>query len=174
MPRITTISISILIVFVVGFFFTWPQYQNLRNITAEVREKKVELQYKEEYFSNLRKTSEELKNYESEISKIDSVLPSGLFLPSLFNFLDKTASQNGLILKQVGKFSVISSKEKPERIKEIHLEITISGSYPAFKNFLSALEKTARFVEAENIVFSFPKSEEEHFSFDLKIKAYSY
>lgn len=173
MSRITTISICLLIVFVVGFFLVWPQYQNFRELTAEVRARKTELQYKEEYFSNLRKISEELKNYELEISKIDSALPSDPFLPSLFNFLTKTAAQNGLILKDIGKFSVTSSREKPE-IKEIYLEIIVTGSYPAFKNFLSALEKTARFVEVENIAFSFPKLEEEMFSFNLKIKAYSY
>jgi len=172
MSRTTAILISLLGVFIIGFFLIFPQYQNLKETNLKIQEKRTELQYKEEYFSNLKKISEELKNYELELSKIDSALPSDPSLPSLFNFLEKASSQNGLILKYVGSFSVTPSEKKPE-IKEIDLNITVAGSYPAFKNFLSTLEKIARFVEVENVAFSFPK-EEEPFSFNLKIKAYSY
>lgn len=174
MSRITIISINFLIILAIGFFFVFPEYRNLKNLTTEVREKKAELQYKKEYYSNVKRISEELKKYESEISKIDSAFPSRPFLPSLFNFLEKTAIQNGLILKQIGKFSITPSKENLE-IKNIYIEIIAGGSYPAFKNFLSALEKTARLVEVENIVFSSPTLEEEKlFSFELKIKTHSY
>ena len=172
MSRLTIISITLPIILLVGFFFTWPQYQNVRNLGLEVQAKQNELQNKEEYFSKIKETSDELKNYEAEVSKIDSALPSDPFLPSLFNFLDKTANQNGLILKQLGSFSVVDSKAKPD-IKEINIGITVSGSYPAFKNFLSALEKTARLVEVDDIIFSYPSAKETP-SFDLVIKAHSY
>ena len=179
MSRPTTILISLCGVFLIGFFWLSPQYQNLKNLNLKIGEKKAELQHKEEYYSNLKKISEESKNYESELSKIDSALPLDPSLPSLFNFLEKTAAQNGLILKNFGTFSVTPSatpsEEQPEitEIKSIYLDITVAGSYPALKNFLSALEKTARFVEAENISFSSPK-EKEPFSFNLTIKAHSY
>lgn len=176
MSRQTIILINFLAVSLIGFFFGWPQYQNLKGINLKIQEKKVELQYKEEYFSNLKKTSEELKNYESELSKIDFALPSGRSLPSLFNFLSNAASQNGLIFKNVDSFSIVHSatpsEEQPE-IKSIYLNITVAGSYSAFKNFLSVLEKTARLIEVENITFFTPQ-EKEPFSSNLKIKAHSY
>lgn len=172
MFRQTIILISLLAVFLTGFLFAWPQYQNLREVRLKIQEKKAELQYKEEHFSNLRKISEEVKNYEPELLKINSALPQTPSLPSLFNFLSKTAVQNGLVFKNIGSFVVAPSKEKAG-IKEVSLDIAVAGSYPAFKNFLSALEKTARFIEVENIGFSSPQ-EKELFSFNLRIKAHSY
>jgi len=173
MSRQTTILINLLAVFLIGFFLVWPQYQNLRRLNIEIQTKRTELQYKEEYFSNIKTISEELKKYETELSKIDSALPSGPSLPSLFNFLEKTSSQNGLIFKYVGTFSV-TPLEANSGIKGIYLNIAVAGSYPAFKNFLASLEKTARLIEVDNISFSTPQKAEEPFSFNLKIKAYSY
>lgn len=172
MSRTNAILISLLGVFIIGFFLIFPRYQNLKETNLKVQEKRTELQYKEEYFSNIRKTSDELKNYEGELSKIDSAFPADPSLPSLFNFLEKTASQNGLILKYIGTFSVNSSEEKPA-IKDISINVTVAGSYPAFKNFLVGLEKTARFIEVENVLFSIP-AKDEPFSFALKLKAHSY
>jgi len=173
MSRIAAILISLLGIFLIGFFLLWPQYQTLRELNFKIQEKKTELQYKEEYFSNLKKISEELKNYEPALSKIDSAFPSDPSLPSLFNFFEKAGSQNGLILKYIGPFYISSRPDMP-KVKEIHINITVTGSYPAFKNFLSALEKTARLFELENISFSSPEKTEEPFAFELKIKAYSY
>lgn len=172
MSKTTSILICLVATFLVGFFLVAPKSQDLRELNFNVQEKKVELQYKEAYFSNIKKLSNELTNYEGELSKIDSAFPVDSSLPSLFNFLDKTSAQNGLILKYIGTFSVTSSEEKPA-IKDISINVTVAGPYPAFKNFLSALEKTARFIEVENVLFSTP-AKDEPFSFALKIKAHSY
>lgn len=172
MSRLGTILINFLIAFLIGYFLILPKYQTLKDLKLTLQEKKAELQYKEEYFSNIKKISEELKKYELELAKIDSAFPPDPSLPSLFNFLEKASSQNGLILKSIGPFQITFSEEKLG-IKEIYLNIVVTGSYPAFKNFLSTLEKTARLIEIENINFAFPEKEESP-AFNLKIKTHSY
>jgi len=174
MSKSAAIVIFLLASLIVGVFLLFPKTQDLRAIRLEIGERNAELQSKEKHFSNLQETSKELEEYQSELSKIDSALPSDLSsLPSLFNFLQKASSQNGLILKNVGAFSVTVSEERPE-IKEITLNFGVSGSYPSFKNFLSTLEKSARLIEVENISFSVPQEKETSFPFDLKIKVHSY
>ena len=173
MSRITTIFISLLVVFLLGFFYAWPQYHRVIGLTADLQERKIELELKKDYFTSVEKAAQELEQYKEEVVKIDSAIPTKSSLPSLFNFVGTTASQNGLILAKIGKFSVSPSRER-EGIKDIFLEVTLAGSYSSFKNFLAALEKTSRIIKAENIIFKAPKPEEDSFSFDLKLKAYSY
>lgn len=184
MPRIITILICIFATLILILFLVWPKYKDLRSSQLEIKRKETELGYMEEYFSDLSKTSEELTRYEVELSKIDSALPADPSIPSLLNFLQKTSAQNGLIFKDFGGFSIVSppkpgegkapSKEGelPSKIKKIHIDFEVSGSYPALKNFLTTLENSARIFEVESISFS--SEEEEIFSFDLAIETYSY
>lgn len=170
MPRLATISICLFLTLILALFLIWPKYQDLRSLRIKIKTKETERQYQEEYFSNLNKIYEELRQYETEISKIDSVLPREPSIPSLLNFLEKASTQNGLVFKELGSFSIIPPKEG--RIKEIYLDFSVSGSYSFFKNFLNTLEKSAKIIEVENISFSF--EEGEAFSYSLKIKTHSY
>lgn len=163
----------------------WPKYQESEALRLKIEEKETEIRYLEAYFSNLNQLSQELEGYEVQLSKIGFALPSdsSLALISLINFLQKASSQNGLIFKELGSFSIISPKtltetpglpetKPPSEIKEIHLSFEVAGSYSALKNFLHTLEKSARLIEVENI--SFVYEEVEIFSFNFEIKTYSY
>lgn len=152
------------------FLLIWPKYQSLSSLNKEISQKTSEFQSQEKYFQDLQKTSEELKKYQDSLSKIDSALPSDPSLPELFNFLQNFSSQSGLSLKKISPSS-ISPKEE---LKESRVDLTLSGDYPSFKNFLSVLEKSARMIELEKIFFSSPQKETESFDFNLTIKVYSY
>lgn len=165
------IAISLFIILVLGVVLVLPKYQDLKSLQEKISQKRAELQYTQDYFSDLNKLSTELKKYSAELSKIDSALPLDPSLPSLFRFLQKTSSESGLVLKRLGQ---VSSNSLPERgkLKEYSLDLSLSGSYLSFKSFLSALEKTARLIEIES--FSFSSLEGPPFTFSLKIKFHSY
>ena len=173
MTRPTIIFLNIVIILILFFLFIKPQYASWQALSVELQERKEELKLKQDYFNNLKTLSEALKNYDEQVAKIDSALPEHPSLPSLLNFFQSTAAQNGLVLKDVGKFAVVSNKEKPE-IKEMSLEIMTTGSYPQLKTFLADIEKSSRLIEIENLVFSLPKPNENFFTFDLKTKSNSY
>jgi len=185
MSRLTPIIICFFLILLIAFFLIWPKYQELKGIEAEIKVKKTELQYSEEYFSKLNQVSQRLKGYEAQLAKIDFALPSdaSLSLLSLMNFLQEASFQNGLVFKEFGSYSIASPKpaattpgspetELPAKIKEIRLNFEVSGLYSALKNFLIALEKSAKIIEVESISFSF--EEGEIFSFALNIRTYSY
>lgn len=167
------IGISLIVALILIVVLIWPKYQELSIFEKQIEGKKTELELETTYFAHLQQVSQELKQYENQLSKIDSALPQTSFLPDLLNFIQKAASQSGLLLKEISpvKTTQISSEETAQ-IKEVKLSLSLVGDYFSFKNFLSALETSARLIEVENISFSSPK--EGPFTFDLIIKVYSY
>jgi len=163
-------------VIIIAILFLWPKYQELKITQKNIEQKKIELQTKEEYLLKLSEIQTELERYQEEFSKINSALPDDPSFPSLFNYLQKTFSETGLILEKIDSFSISSSQDLLD-LKEAVFSIGVAGSYSSFKNFLSVLEKSARLIEVENISFSSSKKEEgveELFVFNLKLKVYSY
>ena len=163
---------AITLIFSLAFasLFSWPKYLELSSLRNDIKTKQDELDWQKEYFKKLIQTKAELKQYETELSKISTALPGDNSVPSFLNFFQTAASQSGLILTSVNPFIVASSTTPT--IKETQLSVVLDGPYPAFKNFLSVLERSSRFIDVENISFSSPK-EKDIFTFSIKIKFYS-
>jgi len=184
--KIFIIIISFLLLLLVFLFLVWPKYQELTEINAKIDSKETELRYAKEHFSELKKLSQKLEEYQAQLAKVDSALPSNapLSLLSVINFLQKEASNNGLIFKNLNstfitlpKTSAASSKrtatpKSVTNIKEIKIDFELTGTYPALKNFLRVIENSARIIDVENLSFSFEESP--IFSFFLSVKTYSY
>ena len=175
MNRLVIFISILLFIIALVFLSLWPKYQDWRSLERRIREKEIELYYEGEHFSALEKISSELAESEAALSKIDSAIPQSPSLPGLFNFLQKTSSQEGLILKAMSPTSTYFSKEAPG-IQETQFNLMVSGSYSSFKNFISVLEKSARFIRIDRISLSSPEQAEENsiFSFSLELKTYSY
>ena len=166
-------AVSLLIVILITALILWPKFQELKIVQKNIEEKKAELQAKEEYLLKLSEIKAKLEEYQQEFSKIDSALPANPSLPSLFNYLQKTSSESGLILTEISPFTVSPSIDFPG-LQESVFSVEVSGSYSSFKNFLSILEKSARLIEIENISFSSSGQKGESFVFKLGFKAHSY
>lgn len=168
------INTTIILVLLLGgaTFFLWPKYKDFNGLRMNVQEKKTEMANKETYFSKLNEASLKLKNYGSELQKINAALPATATVPELVDFLAKKSSENGLILERV-TLDKISPLEKDSQTQKISLNISLSGFYPSLKNFLSSLQKNSRLIEVDSILFSEPDLGNT-FTIDLKIKAYSY
>ena len=175
MNRPITITICLLVAMAFGIGLVFPKYKDLKILQEQIAQKEAELRTKDEYFLNLNNLLEALKleRYSDSLSKIDTVLPADFLSPSFFDFLQKTSSENGLVLESIGEVSSKSSKER-EGLKEYSLSLSLIGSYSSFKSFLLSLEKTARLIETESFSFASPQKENELFSFGLQIKFYSY
>ncbi len=171
--------VSILLVFLIvlgGYFFWWPEYQNFQGLKLALEKKKAEFEQAEKYLSGLKTLSDKFAGYRDEVAKVDSALPSEPSIPALFDFIQKTGSQNGLILEEINLDKLPLGEG---RIRKIPFSITVSGAYPAFKNFLSAVYRNARLIEVNSINFSSPIAEEKgggsnFFKFVLNLEAHSY
>ena len=161
-----------LIAFVILGALVFPIYQDFRKIQAEIKIKETNLENNQEYLAALNDIYSKFEELKPQLSKIDSALPKEPSLPNFLHFIQKTISENGLILTGISSSQAAPIKGK-EKIKETSLELNISGKYSAFKNLLFSLEKSARLIETTDISFS-SKNLEEILSFKLTIKVHSY
>lgn len=153
-----------------SIFFVFPKYQEITDLKVRIEEKRIALQHQEEYSQSLRDLEKKLEDYKESLEKVDSALSEEPDIPSLFDFLQRAASENGLILEKTGTFSVSPSKSEGE-VGEAKVSFSVSGPYPSFKGFLKTLEKSARLIELERLSFSSPK-EGDIFPFSLEIKVH--
>jgi Tfp pilus assembly protein PilO len=185
MSKLIFIFLGIVVILAMGFFLIWPKYQKFEKLKTDLENKELELRYSQEHFEKNQKLLEDLEEYQDQISKIDLALPndSSFAAISLINFLGSTSYQNGLNLKNLKSFSIVEPKppaqaagapaQPPSKVKEILVDFEVSGSYPALKNFINALENSAKLIEVENLTLEI-KEKEEMPTFNLKIKTFSY
>jgi len=184
MSKLIFIFLGIVAILAIGFFLIWPKYQKFESLKVDIENKELELRQTEDYFAKLERTAEDLKGYQTQISKIDFALPddSSFATISLINFIGNASGANGLIFKKLKSFSITSPKPSAQapgapvqpqsKVKDISLDFEVSGSYFALKNFIQTLENSAKIIEVENLSFSVEK--EEVPSINLKIKTFSY
>ena len=167
---ITTI---ILVALFLGTLLLWlPKYQDLSLKLNELKVKKEELKNKKDYFAQLQEISDSFQQYQQEISRVEAALPSSPKIPDFLNFIEKIASQNGLILQST-KMTKAQSLQQPSNIFKVPLDLSLAGSYSAFKNFLSELQSSSRLIELEQLSFS-TLDKGQIFKFDLRVRIHSY
>ena len=173
MSRLIIAISFLLLVFSIlgGVFYCWPKFQDFLYLRIELKGKDTEIKQKEEYFSKLDSLSSKMINYPEELAKINSALPIDPSIPALFNFMQVVSSENGLILENLTLGSISPLSEKG--VNQISFNISVSGSYSAFKNLLSALYGNARMIDINSIGFS-SNEEKDLFVFSIDLATYSY
>lgn len=172
MNKQIVIIVSFCLILLLGIGLVWPRYQELKFLEQKIERKTAEVLKREKDLGHLKKTAQTLENYQTQLAKVDSALPSNPELSALFDFIQKTGAQSGLVLKSIS-YNPPQPFPGSEDFKETEASLAVSGVYPSFKNFLSVLEQSARLIEIESISF-LASPEEEFRDFDLKIKVYSY
>ncbi|MEK7482397.1 MAG: type 4a pilus biogenesis protein PilO [Patescibacteria group bacterium] len=148
-----------------------PAYQEWSAANQKIKTKEAELRSQQDYYDSLQKASKSLQENADSLAKIDASLPQKPDTPSLFEYFQKTASQNGLLLETISAPS-ISDTEKFNG-KKIGFSLSLSGTYPSFKNLLSAFQKSARLIEIESIALRAP-AKGDIFNFNISLETYSY
>ena len=168
-PLLTLIAIALSAAVI--FFFDWPKYKQFSSLEQQITDKKAELQSQKSYYEQVTKTENELQQYKDALAIINSALPEQDSVPDLLNFMQKSAAQSGLVIKQVAPFSVAPEKDSDIRITRVNIEL--QGDYNGLKQFLESLEDSARFIEVNKVTFSYPQ-EGTVFTFSLTITTYHY
>jgi len=177
---IIIVSISLAISIILGAVLVLPKYQKLSHLRGQIVQNKVQLENQNKYIQQLKAIDKKMEEKQEFVSKVNSALPSGADTPSLLKFLEETAAQSGVTIKKADWQERSSAMDREQReklkgkLKEYSIGLDISGSYFAFRNFLVALEKSARLIEAPQVSFSINQESEQAPSFRMTIKIYSY
>lgn len=95
-----------------------------------------------------------VSQYNQRLTDIDSfsrVIPEGQNIPELLVNLEALASENGLVFSGVN----FTPKDlKSPGVKTLIMVVRVKGSYPAFKNYLVAMEKSLRIFDVMSFSFS--------------------
>jgi len=182
------IFIFIIILFLIGaYFLWWPIYQDFRKSGIDLDVETEKVKKKKDYIFELENNLNSLIGYEEEISKINSALPLQYSASSLFSFVQKTASENGLIINEAEftETSSLAAQTTAEigaiQIDRIDFRVVITGKYPSFENFVSSVYKNSRLVEITSIIIKPAEQKQEEpeqvsdlFDFTLRMYAHYY
>ncbi len=166
------ISVLLLVILIAGaVLIWWPKYQEFKDLESQLVIKEKALNSKQEYFSKLNEISKKLEGYKESFNKIETALPGKVSEPDLFNFVQNTASGSGLILKKIGSTKISTSQEEGEKkeVQDITFAVSLSGSYSAFKDFLSNIYQSSRIIEVGSMKFPSPQTGTDLFEFDLTL-----
>lgn len=167
------IAISLIVSVIMGLLLVLPKYQEFSGLKAQINQKRKQLENQQKHAEQLNAQNLQLKQKQELVSKVDSALPFGPDIPSLLEFLERTSTETGVSIERIS-WQEVSFSGQAERIKEHTLGLNFSGSYFAFKNFLSALERNARLIDVFQVSFSLPPNPEEPISFKLVMRIHSY
>jgi len=162
--------IIILIALTFGLVLTIPKYQDLGDLKKTAAEKSFQLKNREDYFAEMRTISSDLKKYDTNLAKIKAALQPDPAIASFANFIQSASSQSGLILKNltygaadlnIAKSAGASGASKSYAVQSYDVVISLSGSYSAFKEFLSKAENSSRLIEVQEVSFTVSEASSE-------------
>ncbi len=166
--------VGVIISVSIGAIFVWPKYQEFNRLQERLVQERIKLEVQSEYLQELQRVENELRERQALVGKVKSALPLGPDIPSLLEFLQETSRKKGMWLENVSWREVLSRQIQEERLKEHTLSLDLTGSYLSFRNFLFALERSARLIEVLEATLTLPLEPDELISFGVKIKVHSY
>jgi len=170
------IIVSLLSAVLIVFFGILPRYSEAVSLKDQEAAKTTELRQQESYLEEIKILSREIDSRAEGLKKTNTALPEESDLLSVLNFIVKSGSQNGIIVKNIGAILVNPLKDG-SGLEEVSFDLSLIGSYPSFRNFLTSLEKSSRIISIEKVFINQEDSAEEGgaaITFGLKLKTLSY
>ncbi|GEM_PF-5455978 len=181
-----TIFLPILafLIFVEVLYGLVPSILKLQSLNRTSQKQTAVLEQTKGYFKNLQAIAEQLDQDQTILSNIEWALPEEVSMPSLMNFFQLTAAENGLILQNFSYEEAAtqagSKSQEPAsglnhinpNIKSAAFNLTVQGDLTSFLSFLKGLEISSRLLEVDSM--NFQVSGKETPQFGIRVKAYSY
>ncbi len=187
------IIISLVGSLILVFVFVKPLWSSIKALNQEIEQKGLEITATEEILAKTAELNQEYQNLKDEADKISLALPKEEDISYLLIQFENLASANGLLLETVNFTQTEeqktvggqSSQSQTEKIgppfPNLFLNVKVSGSYDAFKGYLTGLENNIRSMDTHSISFSIQRKEGQKglsllpsgiFEFDLGVSVY--
>ena len=146
--------LPLLLFFAVVAFAFWVLLPAWNSAQAALELKKANaenLAQRKQLTASLEKLISQYGARTADFNYFSKAIPTGQDIPGLLVGLEALASENGMI------FSGVNFKPKDLKspgIKTLTMEIKAKGSYPAFQNYLRAMEKSLRLFDVVSVSFS--------------------
>lgn len=165
---ITTLAVFVAL-FLVVWFGAIPMWSGVSDLRAEVKTKEGTVNLERQVIEKLNSISQVLDLQKSSVERLEQAIPTAESRPELLSIMENLASQNGLSLTSVNidvapeniASAKKSAKTESVSLKKVEIDVKTSGSYAAFKNWLSAIEGNLRITDTTEISFSIPEKKGE-------------
>ena len=161
MPNLFKYFVLPLILFVaaavITFWVLLPLWQSTQAALELKKENENNLAQREKLTANLEYLIGQYNERASDLTSFSKAIPVGQNVPELLISLEALASENGLIFSGVNfkpEDLRASENSKAPSIKTLIMEIKVKGSYPAFQNYLKAVEKSLRLFDVTSVSFN--------------------
>lgn len=177
------ILISLISALVLVFIFLNPLWSSIKVLQNEINQKKLALTATEELLAKTQELDQEYQPLAEQAQKIPFALPEEKDIPHLLTQFDALAASNGLLLESMSfvqveeesSYQVLDQSKKILLFPSLSLNVKVSGSYGAFKGYLTNLENSVRSMDVHSIRFAVKKEGLAAlgiFEFDLGITVY--
>jgi len=175
MIRIISTIVFILSALIIIFYISIPYYgNNLQVNFSQLEAEENKLESRKEYIANINRLHEEFLAFNEEREKLYASLPFDHFVPTLFLTIEEIGAKNGVLIEDLGSFSIMENIDIPET-RIIEFSFKISGNYSAIKDFISKLENLSRITEITMMEINYDEEREINpFEVQLNLKSYSY
>lgn len=158
----------------IGFWVLMPLYGYVQAALGVKSQNEANLAQRKDLTANLEQLIGKYNERSADVASFNKAIPISQNIPEILINLEAIASENGLV------FSGVDFKQKdfkPGGIKTLMLDIKLKGSYPAFQNYLKAMEKSLRIFDVTSISFNGVapgqiNAKTDNLDFNLKVNAY--
>jgi Tfp pilus assembly protein PilO len=146
--------LPIFLLFAVAAFTFWvllPVWNSTQTALELKNGNAGNLLQRKQLTASLEKLISQYSERTADFNYFSKTIPTGQDIPGLLVSLEALASENGMI------FSGVNFKPKDLKapgVKILTMEIKTRGSYPAFQNYLRAMEKSLRLFDVVSVSFS--------------------
>jgi Tfp pilus assembly protein PilO len=188
--RPITIAVILFIILLLVFFLVMPEYNTFTELQTELGQKKAEYNAQFDYYAAISKVYFDLQSRQDDIKKIDDALPTNPDLGKVIYYLQNTATENGMLIKDVFLSKSSQGNAQPQGsagyvMKDIVFSMDLLGDYPSLTRFMITLEQSSRIFEVTNISFGAADQAQaqssqsqfqiqQTFSFNLQVRTHSY
>jgi Tfp pilus assembly protein PilO len=178
--KIVISLISLVIAGALVFVFIVPLWSSVKTLQREIGVKKQEVSKVEELLAKTRQLQKEYQEVEKEAAKIFLALPEEEDIPHLLVQFEALAASNGLLLESIRFNQPVQEKERISQgfpqsnlqkssqskktlstFPSLSVNVTVSGTYDAFKGYLAGLENNVRSIDVHSIQFATRQGEKE-------------
>lgn len=158
------------------FWVLLPLFNNFQAALELKKQNENNLNDRIKLTANIERLIGQYNGQTDNLASFDKTITESQKIPELLVNLEALASENGLI------FSSVDFKPKDLKavgVKTLIMEIKVKGSYPAFKNYLEAIEKSLRIFDVASVSFSGvapgqTSARTDNLDFNLVVNAYYY
>lgn len=180
------ILIFLVITIILSFLFVLPKYEEYRALRQTSLEKQAKYSGESIYYARIADILSGLEERKEVLDKMQEALPQHFSLAPLVDFLQKKGNENGvaitsMVFSQITPLLPIESPGalKSSEIKDVLFTLTVAGSYQGLKNFLFAMDNSARLFEMDTLSLSAvpapaSKNKPQQYTLKLEVKTHTY